>query len=147
MRKKRKTNKTHIKAEMLDWPDHLPRAIAFDVDGTLSDNRKLVRKLNGKPIRGCKLFGEPNHKIIKGMYYVKKLGFEIAIFTARAKSETKSLKHWLKKHQVPYDYLWIDQKPPFIVLVDDRVIDSKKKSWFKDLQYKLNALHLTINGE
>lgn len=122
------------------WPDHLPKVIAFDLDGTLSNNRKLLKILNGNPLRGSGKFGEPNKKVIRRMYALKKLGYKIAIYTARAKSETRVLKRWLDKYKAPYNYLWLDQKPPFIILVDDRVVDVKRNSWFKDLQDKLKML-------
>ena len=129
-----------ITADKVDWPDHLPKVIAFDIDGTLSNNGKLLKTLNGNPLRGCGKFGEPNKEVIKGMQFVRKLGYEIAIYTARAKSETQPLKRWLNKHRVPYDYLWLDKKPPFIILVDDRVIDVGRKMWFRDLLSKLRMI-------
>ena len=103
--------------------------------------------LKGRSLRGSCLFGEPIKSVIRAMYTVQKLGYEIAIYTARAKSEERALERWLRKHKIPYDYLWVDRKPPFIILIDDRVVDVTKKSWFEDLKSKLYKMRLKVSAK
>lgn len=134
-------------AERIPWPEDLPKAIAFDVDGTLSDNRHVMKRLNGRRLRGSGLFGIPNKIVIRTMRAIRKLGYDLAIYTARAQSEEGALKRWLKKHKVPYDHLWLDRKPPFILLVDDRAVDVQRKTWVQDLRRKLLKMSIPHNGK
>jgi hypothetical protein len=88
------------------------RCILVDVDGTLADVRDgILQKADGEfdweNFYGLIPFYPTNEHIVRltQMYY--QFGFVVNIVTARPSRYKDKTKTWLKKHSIPYDYLFM----------------------------------------
>jgi hypothetical protein len=87
-----------------------PPVLRVDVDGTLAEYEGW---------KGEGHFGEPRHGAREGMEALKKLGYQLIIWTAR--SNLGAVAHWLKSNHIPFDK--VEHKPHAIKYIDDRAID------------------------
>ena len=87
---------------------------AFDLDGTLCQERKTFEK--------C--LAAPKQNVIDVANKLYDEGNTIIIFTARSWSEHKMTEYWLKENKVKYHQL-ICGKPIYNVFVDDRALNVK----------------------
>lgn len=84
----------------------------FDLDGTIALNehrQHFVRRPVGEKdwdafSRACK-DDEPNNALIQIMWALKSTGYHIAILSGRGMIAGVETTEWLKKHNVPYDYI------------------------------------------
>lgn len=107
--------------------------LAIDMDGTLCEDGHYPD------------FGKPKDGASAAMHSLKAMGFSLMIWTNRtAKTalngdlcdpviQHKAIEDWCKKHDIPFDYIDIDNKPVFVyAFVDNKAIryDDKNGGWF-----------------
>jgi hydroxymethylpyrimidine pyrophosphatase-like HAD family hydrolase len=98
------------------------KTLAVDFDGTIVKANK-VSPLKTKLLPGVK----------KGMEQFKKDGWTLIIYTARPNNELKEIKEFLKKNDIPFDYINENPLQPqpnpgklyCDVMLDDKVVTFK----------------------
>jgi hypothetical protein len=113
-----------------------PRGVVVvDFDGTICEHRYPY-------------FGEPLAGAREGLQRLKAAGFRIIIHTVRTSSHFKDIgmydpevnsheavQTYLETHDMPFDEIWVHDKPNAVVYLDDRCVrvvgDSKKSNWKK----------------
>jgi hydroxymethylpyrimidine pyrophosphatase-like HAD family hydrolase len=92
----------------------MPKTFAFDLDGTLCEERKAFEKSLAQPIT----------QMIEMANALYDQGNTIIIFTARGWQEYVMTEHWLKTHKVKY-HLLLCGKPIYDHIIDDRAINAQ----------------------
>ena len=103
--------------------------VAIDLDGTILDF-DLRRWLE----EGMDYFGEPKENAIKALTRLRRLGYNILIYTTRINEALHSgytieqMRQYvaavLYVHHIPYDEIWMNKgKPLADYYVDDRAIE------------------------
>lgn len=97
-------------------------AIVVDLDGTICEHRYPA-------------FGEPVAGAQEALQRLKAAGFWIIIHTVRTSSmfrtadeytpeinSPEAVSAFLQQHQIPYDEIWIHDKPLAVAYIDDRAL-------------------------
>jgi hypothetical protein len=109
--------------------------IVVDLDGTICEHSYPA-------------FGEPIAGVQEALQRLKDAGFWIIIHTVRTSSyystigeysaevnSPQAVSAYLKRHQIPYDDIWMYDKPVAMAYIDDRglrlVGDRHKSNWKK----------------
>ena len=91
--------------------------IAIDFDGTIA-------KYDG--YKGWSDVGEPMPEALQFLRTVAKIGYPLAIFSARARDPKgkQAIEQWVKKHKLDdiIELVTHEKLPDFILIVDDRAI-------------------------
>lgn len=83
--------------------DNLPRAVIFDLDGTLADMAG-----NRTPYEWDKVQGDKAIEVIADMAYgYSEIGYKIIICSGRSGVCKADSEEWLKGHGIPYDAFYI----------------------------------------
>ncbi len=107
--------------------------IVVDLDGTICEHRYPD-------------FGEPIHGVKEALERLQKAGFRIIIQTVRTSSyystagtynpevhSPQAVRAYLEQHHIPFDELWMHDKPIALAYIDDRgmrlVGDRHKSNW------------------
>lgn len=107
--------------------------IVVDLDGTICEHRYPA-------------FGEPIAGAREALQRLKEAGYWIIIHTVRTSSYYQQVQMYspevnspevvsayLKRHQIPFDEIWLHDKPVAMAYIDDRgmrlVGDNKKSNW------------------
>ncbi|MFT4804470.1 MAG: hypothetical protein ACI9YE_001674 [Psychroserpens sp.] len=93
--------------------DKLPKVIIVDLDGTLALNKHrfhYIDKSSGNKVDWDSYFeacdeDSPNTAVIDTIKALKSTGYQVHIFSARGDIVRGKTIEWLKRHDVPYDYL------------------------------------------
>lgn len=106
--------------------------IAVDLDGTIFDF-----DLESWHEYGMAYFGEPKADVIQALKELRKLGYEIVIYSSRFTPSESSyaivaainfVSRALAKNGIPYDRLWVREgKPHADYYIDDKAM--KFESW------------------
>lgn len=93
----------------------LPRAVVFDIDGTLSLN-VTKRPYYGEGAGDGMINDAPVDEIIRAANVYKQAGYKILILTGRLdnESEMSGTYDWLKTHLVPFDKIYMRPDGVFI---------------------------------
>lgn len=94
-----------------------PKQVLVDFDGVLHKYSKKWHDgtIYDGPVEGAK----------EGMGKMKKNGYRLVIFSARAQhpEQVKDMEAWLKKHEIPYDEIYVGEgKPPHELIIDDNAV-------------------------
>jgi ribonucleotide monophosphatase NagD (HAD superfamily) len=107
--------------------------IVIDLDGTICEHRYPA-------------FGEPIAGAREALQRLKEAGYWIVIHTVRTSSYYRQvqlydddvnspevLAAYLQRHDIPFDEIWLHDKPVAMAYIDDRgmrlVGDTKKSNW------------------
>ena len=107
--------------------------IVVDLDGTICEHRYPA-------------FGEPIAGAREALQRLKEAGYWIIIHTVRTSSyyqqigvydpevnSPEAVKAYLQRHRIPFDEIWLHDKPVATAYIDDRnlrlVGDRKKSNW------------------
>ncbi len=97
----------------------IDNAVVIDFDGTICEFRFPD-------------VGPPTPGVKEALEEIRKMGLKIIIHSCRTASywadrETKIhadiIKAFMKKHNLPYDKIWKDDKPVAIAYIDDRAVE------------------------
>jgi len=120
--------------------DDIKNRIMIDFDGVIYDYDGWN---DGKLING------PIPVAIELIKDLKNDGFEIVIFTSRASENgnqnptseelINDMKIWLKKYDIPYDYI-TSEKLPALVYIDDRALNFTKNLNIRNIKQKIKTL-------
>ncbi len=108
-------------------------AIVVDLDGTICEHRYPA-------------FGEPIAGAREALQRLKEAGYWIIVHTVRTSSyyqqigvydpevnSPEAVSAYLQRHQIPFDEIWLHDKPVAVAYIDDRnlrlVGDRKKSNW------------------
>lgn len=108
-------------------------AIVVDLDGTICEHRYPA-------------FGEPIAGAREALQRLKEAGYWIVIHTVRTSSyyrqadlydaevnSPEELAAYLQRHGIPFDEIWLHDKPVAMAYIDDRglrlVGDAKRSNW------------------
>lgn len=127
------------------------KTVIFDLDGTLaniSKRRALANLPNGK-IKWEVFFNpqhipldEPNGAVIAVLKAMKNDGYGIAIFSGRSDRTKEATIKWLKKHDVPYDFLKMrPQNEEFAYMPDEKL----KRVWLKQFYPDKNEIQVVFD--
>jgi hypothetical protein len=96
--------------------------IVVDLDGTICEHRYPA-------------FGEPIAGAPEALQRLKAAGFRIVIHTVRTASywqtaeayaseinSAEAVQAFLQRHQIPYDEIWLQDKPLAVAYIDDRAL-------------------------
>ena len=109
--------------------------IVIDLDGTICEHRYPA-------------FGEPIAGAREALQRLKAAGFWIVIHTARTSSawqaaeayapevnSPEAVSAFLQRHQIPYDEIWMHDKPVAVAYIDDRGLrlmgNRSESNWHK----------------
>ncbi len=101
------------------------KTIVTDFDGTLAEFATYPE------------IGKPKKNVIEKLRKLHDEGYEIVVSSCRFNrkdeeearneeeynKELKTIKAWLKSNNVPYDRLWMQEKPKALVYLDDRAVN------------------------
>jgi hypothetical protein len=107
--------------------------LVVDLDGTICEHRYPA-------------FGEPIAGAREALQRLKEAGYWIIIHTVRTSSyyqqvqmydteinSPEVVRAYLERHQIPFDEIWLHDKPVAMAYIDDRgmrlVGDAKKSNW------------------
>jgi hypothetical protein len=107
--------------------------IVVDFDGTICEHRFPAF---GKPLAGAR----------EALQRLKEAGYWIVIHTVRTSSAYRAMEMYdpevnspeavsayLERHQIPFDEIWLHDKPVAVAYIDDRglrvVGDRKRSNW------------------
>ena len=112
------------------FPENTPihkKRVMIDFDGTIHKYSK--RWHDGTP------YDSPFEGTREAIQFLKSLGFEVVIFTARLSSETgdranqrRMLEAWFEEYDIPYDFMTAD-KLPAEFYIDERAIRIENGDW------------------
>ena len=110
--------------------------IVVDLDGTICEHRYPA-------------FGEPIAGAPEALQRLKAAGFWIVIHTVRTSSyfqaageytaevnSPEAVRAFLQRHQIPYDEIWMHDKPLAVAYIDDRglrLVGNRAKSNWQDI--------------
>ena len=86
--------------------------LGVDLDKTIADNTGFPKFKLTKPMKGA----------ANALRKLKKDGWKITVFTARAYSEYQEIEDWLNKNKIPFRRI-ICGKPLLYRMIDDRNIE------------------------
>ena len=126
------------------FPENAPphkRRVMVDFDGTIHKYSK--RWHDGTP------YDPPFEKARESIMFLKSLGFEIVIFTARLSEEngdvagqTKMLEEWLEKYDIPYDRMTAE-KLAAEFYIDDKVVRIENGDWDTVIEFIKDRMGLS----
>jgi hypothetical protein len=107
--------------------------VVVDLDGTICEHRFPA-------------FGEPIAGAREALQRLKRAGFWIIIHTVRTSSyyqavgmyqpevnSSEAVSAYLQAHQIPFDEIWVHDKPVAMAYIDDRGLrligDRKRSNW------------------
>jgi hypothetical protein len=117
--------------------------VVVDFDGTICEHRFPA-------------FGEPIAGAREALQRLKQAGFWIIIQTVRTSSyyrtvgmyqpavnSPEAVRAYLEHHQIPFDEIWLPDKPVALAYIDDRglrlVGDRKRSNWQDIVEFLLPA--------
>ena len=111
------------------------KAVIFDLDGTLANTTdpNAHHKENHEGFRSHALGADAFPKMVDKVRRAKEKGMDVVILTARSAHYRKDTKHWLNKHGVPHDALFmrgVDDKRKDKVVKED-ILKEEVKPNFK----------------
>jgi hypothetical protein len=111
-------------------------AVVVDFDGTICEHRYPD-------------FGEPIASVQEALQRLKQAGFWIIIHTMRTSSyytvtggydpdvnSPQAIRTYLERHQIPFDEIWMHDKPLAMVYIDDRglrLVGNRYKSNWQEI--------------
>jgi hypothetical protein len=115
--------------------------VVVDLDGTICEHRFPA-------------FGEPIAGAREALQRLKHAGFWIIIQTVRTSSyyravgmyqpevnSPEAVRAYLERHQIPFDEIWLQDKPVAMAYIDDRglrlVGDRKRSNWQDIVEFLL----------
>ena len=110
-----------------------PGTIVVDLDGTICEHRYPA-------------FGAPIAGVSEALRRLKAAGYWIIVSTVRTSSVFRErgeydpqvhshdiVRAYLQHHQIPFDEIWMHDKPLAVAYIDDRALrlvgDGKKSNW------------------
>lgn len=90
------------------------KRIAIDLDGVLVDGKGIPRKPDLNDYK-------PKKNAVKAIRFLKSLGYECFILTARGEHEFKDINNWLEKYEFPKMEV-TNRKMNAVAYIDDRAI-------------------------
>ena len=99
--------------------------ISIDFDGVLIDSKGIPRSTEVG-------IGEPKENAAEAIKFLKGLGHDCFVFTARREDEWGKIKEWLTRWGFPEMEI-TNKKTPFTVYIDDRAI--RFTSWTDICKY------------
>lgn len=122
----------------MDYDRNLFKTVVVDFDGTICPNMFPD-------------FPPPFPDAKASLETLKRMGFEIIIHTTRTASywlyyadlpevprlekQIEKLKEYLDKYEIPYDNIWLQDKPLFKYYIDDNAIRIENGNWAKVINF------------